>query len=166
MYNPLIMTCHESLKPQPYSASDIDSLYQLEQEAFPIDGWSLETIQAEASLTPPRLNVIRQADEVIAYVHTQLGPDHPGQGDPLDGILGSLAVRKQHQGKGYGQTLLDFAINYLKDQGARRILAHTRPNNAAMIKLFLKSGFCNTAIAPIYYEDKTDALIWELPITT
>lgn len=146
-------------KQEPLREEDIPSLVQLEQQAFPFDQWSEEAIRREHSYVPQRFTVIKDGSTVVAYVHTQVGYDNPGDGPNTDGLIESIAVLREYRRRGFGEQLIRHGINQLRQRGTERVLFRTRPSNTTMIQLGLKLGFRPTRIIHNFYpSDGGDAL--------
>lgn len=55
--------------------------------------------------------------------------------------LDDLIVNKSFQGRGFGQKLLLWGMNHIKEQGCDEIVLHVAEWNQKAIKLYLKTGF-------------------------
>jgi GNAT superfamily N-acetyltransferase len=64
-------------------------------------------------------------------------------------LLEDLVVHKQHQGHGYGNKLLEHAIDFAKKKNFLRITLLTdRPENVAQA-FFRKHGFIDSSMIPM-----------------
>lgn len=73
----------------------------------------------------------------------------------------SIVIDKFHQKKGYGTTLLNFTINFAKENNVSKIFLEVRKSNINAIKLYEKLGFEFLNIRKKYYTDTLeDALIY------
>jgi ribosomal protein S18 acetylase RimI-like enzyme len=70
----------------------------------------------------------------IATFHAQNYKDFPGKGYQLRG----MATIEAYRGKGIGNKLLNFAIVYLRGQGANYIWCNARKN---ALKFYISMGF-------------------------
>ena len=76
--------------------------------------------------------------------------------------LKRLYVLPEHQGKGYGGLLFNFALDYVKKQGYRTVRVDTRHDRAASLHLIEKYRFRRVE----KYNDNTFAeLFYELDLT-
>lgn len=150
--------------PEALTEEDIPSLLLLETEAFGDDSWSEKSIRAEHEMIPPRFSIIKDGMTIAGYVHVQIGHDSPTDGPETDGIIGSIAVAKSHQGRGLGELLLKHGIQQLTQRGALRVHLRTSTSNEPMQGLANKLGFEEIGRNEGYYQDGTDAIILVKPI--
>lgn len=79
--------------------------------------------------------------------------------DTSDSIdLFEIAVLKEKQGKGYGDTLLSYTANMFCRSG-RKILLEVNENNEKAIKLYKKNGFEEISVRKNYYGNNQNAVI-------
>jgi ribosomal protein S18 acetylase RimI-like enzyme len=64
---------------------------------------------------------------------------------PTDGHIDRLAIRPEHQGHGYGESLLSFGLSLLWERDIRRVSLSTQHNNHRAQNLYRKLGFAVTA---------------------
>ncbi len=57
------------------------------------------------------------------------------------GIIYYIGVHPDHQGKGVGKTLVNYALNYFSNRSVKVVLASTRSWNLKARKFFRKLGF-------------------------
>ena len=79
----------------------------------------------------------------------------------------NLCIAVPSQGKGFGQALLLYLIDFVKPN-CNRILLEVRPSNKAALSLYDKHGFIKCEIKKDYYTDpdgrQEDAIVLELII--
>ena len=75
--------------------------------------------------------------------------------------LYSIAVSPQFRGRGVSKSLLDDAIRRMRDAGAAVLRLETRVDNLAAQALFIGSGFVERGRKSAYYEDGTEALLFQ-----
>jgi GNAT superfamily N-acetyltransferase len=68
-----------------------------------------------------------------------------------------FATLNEYQGKGYGSMLLEYLINFAKEQGCKRLWCNARKNASAFYKKF---GFTETT--QTFFENGYDFVIMEL----
>ncbi len=61
--------------------------------------------------------------------------------DGRRGLIHHFAVRKEHQGKGYGKTLLDQLMTVFKENGVVKVSFWVKKDNTQVIPFYLKHGF-------------------------
>jgi ribosomal-protein-alanine N-acetyltransferase len=71
----------------------------------------------------------------------------------------NFAINPNIQKKGYGTTLLNYSIEYLKNLGVKKIALEVRVSNENAIKIYEKNGFTKSHIRKNYYE-KEDAYVY------
>ena len=76
--------------------------------------------------------------------------------------LKRLYVLPEHQGKGYGELLFEFAINYTKEQRYKTVRVDTRHDRKASLHLIDKYHFRRTER---YNENEFAELYFELDLT-
>ena len=99
---------------------------------------------------------------VLAYDNTKL----IGYGLARDafgvGYLYSNAVLPAYRKQGIGTKILDIRIYQLrKVRQCNLVQAHTRTNNRESAKLLFKFGFLPIKYEPDFYEENSDAILWE-----
>jgi ribosomal-protein-alanine N-acetyltransferase len=57
------------------------------------------------------------------------------------GHLGQIAVTKLERGKGYGNILMKYALDYFESKGMKRVGLYVETNNQPAISLYKKFGF-------------------------
>ena len=130
---------------------DLNALRQLEKICFPEDAWPLLDLIAVLSLP----NVVRfkaiEAGQMIGFV----------AGDKKSSALGWIAtigVLPEYRCQGVAGALLAVCENRL---GVSKIRLSVRLGNTNAIRLYEKYGYQRVDIWPNYYQDGTDALIFE-----
>ena len=80
----------------------------------------------------------------------------------LDSLTCTLYVLPEHQGKGYGELLFKFALDYAKEQRYKTVRADTRHDRAASLHLIDKYRFRrverynDNEFAELYFELKLE----------
>ena len=75
--------------------------------------------------------------------------------------LYSISVAPQARGRGISRRLLDDAVQRMRDAGAAVLRLETRADNGAAQHLFRQAGFVEHGHRLAYYEDGTDALLFQ-----
>ncbi|WP_423062558.1 ribosomal protein S18-alanine N-acetyltransferase [Candidiatus Paracoxiella cheracis] len=79
--------------------------------------------------------------------------------------LMNIAVHPDYQRRGYGQLLLQHAIDFAKAKGAEKIWLEVRRSNKAAINLYQHFGAVEVGVRKDYYPDddgREDAVLFEL----
>ena len=72
--------------------------------------------------------------------------------------LTNIAVRKEYQGKGYGEELLRFMIGKAIEKGCEFMHLEVRASNMKAKSLYEKMGFIEVRTRKGYYEDGEDGI--------
>ena len=79
--------------------------------------------------------------------------------DTFDSIdLFEIAISKEKQGKGYGNTLLSYTADIFCKNG-RKIFLEVNENNEKAIRLYKKNGFEEISVRKNYYGNNQNAVI-------
>jgi ribosomal-protein-alanine N-acetyltransferase len=127
---------------------------EIEKQAA-IHPWSLSQFLG-SSLSQDQHSLVLELNgsEVVGFAVTQRVLD--------DGTLMNIAVRPEHQGRGFGSRLLQAALDGLRQQGAARCFLEVRAGNAAAIALYRRHGFIDDGLRRDYYPSpngREDALL-------
>jgi len=135
---------------------DLGALHQLEKICFPKDAWPL--LDLIGVLTLPnvvRLKAVRithlTGDQMIGFV----------AGDKKSSALGWIAtigVLPEYRRQGIASALLAECETRLE---VARIRLSVRLENVSAIRLYERSGYRRVDSWPKYYQDGTDALVFE-----
>ncbi len=124
---------------------DFDPLRFLTPPDQPESGyaWFLGTQMDE----PDACVLVAEVDgEVVGYVYAGLEPMSWKELRDAAGFIHDVAVAETHRGRGIGASLVQRASDWLREQGAPRVLLWTAERNAAARRLFLRLGFRPTMI--------------------
>jgi ribosomal-protein-alanine N-acetyltransferase len=135
----------------PANWRDLGGLRQLEKACFPVDSWPLLDLIGVLSLP----NIVRLkaviSDQMIGFV----------AGDKKSSDLGWIAtigVLPEYRRQGIAAALLTECENRLE---VARIRLSVRLGNTRAIQLYEGFGYQRVDIWPKYYQDGTDALVFE-----
>lgn len=70
------------------------------------------------------------------------------------GQIVDIVVKNEYQGLGYGKSLLDYGLNYLKDMGIDTISLEVKVSNTRAIKLYESKGFILDHTIKNYYKEE------------
>lgn len=132
--------------------SDAAAIAVHEQQLFGSDAWSANLVLSELNGKHREYWVFELAGELIAYAGVLvLG----GEAD-----VQTIAVAKEHRGRGLGRLLLRKLCERAVLAGAQTAFLEVRADNPAALKLYEKQGFRQIAVRPKYYQpDGVDAII-------
>lgn len=93
---------------------------------------TLESFEADVGSGRSRIAVIDGGGKILGFCKTDA--------DGAEGKIDCLIVLKEARGKGYGERLMDWALNVLKQSGAARIEVKVVDGNSAE-RFYEKYGF-------------------------
>ena len=137
--------------------ADIPEVLALERNT--LNAWSLEHLKDELRQPAGFQFVVRQeaTEEVLAYICGRLAAD--------EAEILKLNVLKNARQKGFGYKLLDFALNYCREKGARNCFLELRASNIAAKNLYEKKGFFRIGTRRNYYDSPVeDAIVMQLEL--
>ena len=135
---------------------DIPSIMEIENTVF-FDPWP-EAFFREEILESPYSDcfIYEEEGEIIAYGFLIKMFE---QGD-----ISNIAVKKEYQGKGFGQKMLEYLIKSAAADGVEYLHLEVRPSNLPAHRLYQKYGFIQSRIRKNYYEDGEDAIEMVKPV--
>lgn len=138
-------------KIRPLEEKDINAIIEGETKAF---GSSLgfDLIYSDLHLNPYAHYLVLDIDNnVKGYIGLWITYE-------IADVI-NFYVDKDYQGLGFGNMLLEFAINLCIMSKVESISLEVRENNVKAIALYEKHGFVFSHKREQYYSDKTDALV-------
>jgi len=75
------------------------------------------------------------------------------------GQIIDIVIEGKYRKKGYGQKLLNYGINYLKELNVNVVSLEVNVNNKAALSLYEKAGFIKERILENYYENSDGVLL-------
>ncbi len=143
------------------SLDDLSQVAEIERTSFP-SPWSFTFFEQELRYNKLAHYFVacRQEDseanrKILGYVGLRVlaGEAH----------LTTIAVKEEERGKGIGECLLIFAIEFSQQRGARSLTLEVRTSNLPAQSLYRKYGFVEAGIRRRYYiESGEDALLMDL----
>ncbi|MFX0078770.1 MAG: GNAT family N-acetyltransferase [Candidatus Hermodarchaeota archaeon] len=119
---------------RPMRNKDWIHLNKLDVEIFPED--SLTENEFQRMVDSQRMFALEsESNQLIGYLYVAPFGDDTG-------IIGRIGVTKTQQKKGLGSQLMQYAINWFREQGGiRKVILRTQDFNIAAQKLYIKFGF-------------------------
>lgn len=143
----------ERLTLREMTLADLETVHRAEMTLFPADAWPLEMFLAEIQHETRAYVVVEKEGEILGYAGAM------SIADTAD--IQTIAVLPEHEGKGYGSTMLDFLHEEVTARGAERILLEVRADNPRAQALYSRKGYRQIHRRRNYYNDGTDAIIME-----
>jgi len=140
----------------PLGIRDINSVYHLEQDVFPLDAYPYLDL-AIMLLTPGMRNLkaVNPANEFLGFIAVA---DVWMRPDLRPAWVITLGVGRNYQNQGIGGQLLREAESQIR---ARQIRLTVRRSNTAAIHLYDRSGYIHLQTHPAYYRNGEDGLIMQ-----
>ena len=120
----------------------IDEICNIEKECF-IDPWPKDAFIREITNEISEFYVLKDEDRVIGYYGLWFIFENAD--------LVNIAVKKEYQGKKYGELLLNDAINKCRDKKVEFLHLEVRVDNNVAIKLYKKYDFIEVRKRVGYY---------------
>ena len=92
------------------------------------------------------LLVADHGGEVVGYVYAALEPHSWKELREAAGFIHDVAVAEEYRGLGIGSQLVTRASEWLRAQGAPRVLLWTAERNSSARQLFARLGFRTTMV--------------------
>jgi ribosomal-protein-alanine N-acetyltransferase len=133
---------------------DIERLLPIEEDLFDPEQWSAALFWSELAQAGTRHYLVAEGeqDELVGYG----GMAAIGQ----EAMVQTLAVRRDHWGRGIGRSLLTALLEESKRRGAHTIALEVRADNERAQALYRRFGFESIGRRRGYYEKAgVDALV-------
>ena len=130
---------------------DAAEIAEIEKECFS-DNWSEKAILMQ--IDRQQIIVYKDGSKIIGYCIFMTAAD--------EGEILRIAVKNNMRRSGIGQKILNCAISIMAQRGAEELFLEVRASNDAAISLYEKAGFIKTGIRKNYYENKEDAVLYNL----
>lgn len=141
-----------AVKIRPALVADLASITVIESQSFS-NPWQPDTFRS--LLAQERVRVFVAEDPVEGVVGFTILWWVLDQAE-----LANLAVRKDHQRRGIGSTLLDRAIAHAESQGVESLFLEVRVSNESAYRLYTHRGFTQISVRKDYYQNpREDARI-------
>lgn len=142
----------EEMASMPMTMADLDEVMEVEQASF-TSPWSRQAFIRELSDNLYAHYIVARVNgHVVGYAGMWLvmGEAH----------VTNIAVRPEHRGRGYGETLLRRLMELAVTSEANRMTLEVRKSNLVAQKLYAKLGFTAQGLRKRYYTDTNeDAII-------
>ncbi len=130
---------------------DIPAVMALEKDS--LSAWDKKHLEDELKQPAGFQFVARDAftEKVLAVFCGRIVVD--------EGEILKLAVDRSVRQKGVGVQLLNFGLNYCREQGVERCYLELRASNTGARKLYEKCGFSEAGIIKKYYDSPVEDAI-------
>ena len=133
---------------------DLDIIYNIDNENFVYDSYNIDAINRFFLDNNTLFLKIIQNNEIVGYsIVLLIKPDAE---------LLKICIKENYRSLGYAKKLLDYNIDYLKNNNYDCIFLEVRSDNYNAIKLYDKLGFIKYNERKNYYKDtNVDALLYK-----
>ena len=139
-----------------YEEADIDAVVALERTIFS-DPWSEKSIRETYKEERALILVAEQHDDIVGYCILYHVMD--------EGEIARIGVKKELQGQGIGQGLLQFVRAFCEERKIGRLLLDVRESNASARRFYEKYGFSIDGVRKDFYEQpKEHAILMSMTI--
>lgn len=132
-----------------------NELFLIDKSAFK-NCWTADEFFVELNTQNRIYFGVKENQKLIAYIGLNVVFDE------CDIIR--IAVLKEEQHKGVAKYLLNQVINFLKQNNVFKIMLEVSDRNNSAINLYKSVGFKQIFLREKYYEDMSNALIFELEL--
>lgn len=129
---------------------DLDRILEIESKGFTEEAFSRRQLRYLIQHAKGAVFVAVLQDVTVGYISLLTRSN-------ICGRLYSLAVDPAHRGKGIAATLIDAAVDFVRERGIGSIFLEVDVDNLAAIALYEKKGFIKRAVKKAYYHSGTDA---------
>ena len=140
-----------------FSLPDLESILQIENQAFPkspydwITFLNLHTLYPETFLVYASTTHGQKEEKILGYIIFS-----------QDGHIISIAVHPHHRRKGIGRELL---LRAMKTSHLKKAWAEVRRGNQGAQAFYSKMGFQMTGLVPNYYGNEDALIVRWTPVT-
>ncbi len=133
--------------------SDLDEIMAVEQRCYPFP-WSRDIMENCLQQSGYYHIAIKQNNRIIGYIFMSYGAE--------EAHVLNLCVLPDYRGKRYGMSLLQYAIDDIRQYNVKNIYLEVRSSNVVAIALYFDMGFNEIGIRKGYYPAKVgreDAIV-------
>lgn len=139
----------------PYKPSDLDSMMEIEMEAFAGAHWSKESYEELAPLDSISIRVAKIGDKLVGYMLFQ---HFEGEME-----LHTIAVHKDYRNQKIGRALVEYMLKEASTLGVNWVFLQVRPSSKYALGLYQSFGFRKIGVRKRYYRnDGEDAYVMRL----
>jgi ribosomal-protein-alanine N-acetyltransferase len=129
---------------------DLPEVVSIEKMCFP-NPWGKDTFRGEIqnrAISFPLVAVHREDRRIVGYIIFWLIGD--------EAQINNVAVHPDYQGKGYGERLMRYALEQLREYRAHFVTLEVRVSNTRAFNLYKKLGFSVLGVRKEYYSNPTE----------
>jgi len=130
--------------------ADLPKVLRIENEAFPLDAWDLESYEEFLDSRNNGGTVACVDGKIVAYTIHEVHWNRVH--------LPGIAVDLPYRGRGIARLLVQDLISALPSLSRTRLTLEVRPTNEGALNLYKSFGFKRVRIKHGYYHDGSDAV--------
>lgn len=133
---------------------DLDEIFAIEDSVE--DAWSYELVKQDLLENKYSVYIVGVLDEkVVGFISIM--------NIASEVHINNVAVDESHRGKGIGEKLLSYGMNFYPEKEIIGITLEVRVDNYPAIALYEKMGFVTVGIRTGYYKNNKDAYVmWKM----
>ena len=133
---------------------DLDEIFAIEDSVE--DAWSYELVKQDLLENKYSVYIVGVLDEkVVGFISIM--------NIASEVHINNVAVDESHRGKGIGEKLLGYGMNFYPEKEIIGIPLEVRVDNYPAIALYEKMGFVTVGIRTGYYKNNKDAYVmWKM----
>lgn len=130
---------------------DIPVVIELEQVTFGVSLGNEMLLNEITKNEVARYYILEENGDIVGYFGSWVS-------EPIAEIVNFLII-KEKRGQGFGEKLLDYAIEQMIEEKIKLVSLEVRESNYKAIALYEKKGFVKAHIRKQYYADNEDAIV-------
>jgi len=140
----------EDIRLRPADERDIREVMAVEKMSF-ASPWSIDSFRHELYNPVSYFYIIEIQRKLTGYIIFWIFED--------ESHIANIAIHSDFRKKGYGEYLLEWTIEFVREKGAKTITLEVNEKNIAARNLYEKLGFKCVGRRVKYYENRDDALM-------
>ncbi|MBR3082552.1 MAG: tRNA (adenosine(37)-N6)-threonylcarbamoyltransferase complex dimerization subunit type 1 TsaB [Clostridiales bacterium] len=145
----------QEYKIRPATAEDVDRIMCLEEGAIP-HPWQRNEIEKLITEENKCAFVTEKNGHIACYIGCDIVLD--------EGNIGNLVTEEEERGKGLATAILKRLLEYLKEQGVKKVYLEVESTNTAALVVYKKCGFKSYNIRKGYFGAGRDAILMDCEI--
>lgn len=138
---------------RPSVVEDVPAITKLEHEAFPADAWSETTLRAEIESAHTGYWTLTDGERTFGYIGVLAGQGS-GEAD-----VQTIVVAPRVQRDSWGTRLLQTALEWAKERGAKQVFLEVRESNDGARAMYERLSFESIGRREGYYAGSGEAAI-------
>jgi ribosomal-protein-alanine N-acetyltransferase len=142
---------------EPARTSDIDEIVTIENRSYTFP-WSRSVLRAEIDGEDFSYVYVARLQHNSSFPQKIIGYNYFWVVSDEVHIL-NLAIDPDYRGYGYGKQLMQFALNFGQERGAKSAFLEVGASNIVAQQFYMQLGFYRIGTRKRYYKGKEDAYV-------